>query len=530
MPDRHDRSPRELLDDVLEEKRNVSDEGRPESVDSQHSRGALTARERIKYLCDDNTFFEIGKLAAPSPTTPEVYDWTREDAPADGMVTGVGKVLGRSVAIVAPDYTVKGGSLGRTADKKTSRTLELALRRGIPVVMLQEGSGRRIQEGLDARAFTQGDQDTLKHLSRLSGWVPLVGAMMGQGFGGPTNAAVMCDFIPMVEDQSTMGIAGPTLVEAALGRDISKQELGGPQIHVDESGIADVACEDERATLDTIKLFLSYFPKNASTSPPTEDSYTDPSRSVREQLLDIVPTDPNKAYDMYTVIEGLVDKGSTFELKSTYAKNIITTLARMGGRPVGILANNPQVMAGTIDVDAAVKASHFVSLCDAFHIPLVFLCDIPGTLPGPESEKEGLAKYGGKVVFELNRATVPKISVGIRRAYGLGQYVMALGDWTDTDLTVVWPTAEISAMGIEGAVDIAYHHQVEQADDPEAEREALIEKFTERSGALRAAEGMGIDEVIDPRETRKWILHALELGQDVEHGTWPPKKHGINPI
>lgn len=520
-----------LLEQVRRLKTSVTDEGRPQAVERQHREDKLTARERVDYLCDDGTFDEIGQLAAPNPTTPDVYDWDREDAPADGIVTGVAEIDGRTVSVVASDFTVKGGSIGHTGGRKVKRALELAYRRRFPVVMLWEGGGHRIQEGLDARAFSRGDDGSFSLLAKLSGYVPLVSAMMGPGFAGPTNYAAMCDFVPMVEG-STLGIAGPELVKAALGLDLEKEAYGNPQFHTVETGMADIVYESDEACLDGIERYLSYLPSSATNDPPVQHSseWDAPYEEDIETLTSIVPSNPKKGYDVHRVLEGIVDQDSLFELKPRYARNIVTALARIEGRPIGVVVNNPRHMAGTLDVGACDKVSHFISLCDAFNVPLLFLVDIPGVLPGPDSEREGISRHSGKPLYEIGRATVPMMSVVMRRGYGIGYLSMAAGRSAENELTVVWPTAEIAAMSIEGAVDIVYRDEIESADDPGAHREQLVEKFTDRTGAVRAVEHMGVDGVVDPRETRGLVARTLERSEESATPDEPPKKHGINPI
>lgn len=526
--DRRDLNTEELRAQLREAKQAVTDKGRQEAIEKQRSAGKLTARERIAYLCDEESFREFGQLAAPAPATPETVDWEREDAPADGIVTGIGEVDGRPVAVGATDFTVKGGSIGHTGGQKIRRIGQLALRRGFPLVILHDGGGHRIQEGLDARSYAHGGDFVFQ--TKLSGWAPQVSAMMGPGFAAPTNYAATCDFIPMVEDQSTMGVAGPSLVKAALGVDLSKEEIGGAAFQTGVTGMADAAYEDDKACLDGIKAFLSYLPQNAEEDPPAESQYISPTTEAADRLTSIIPTNPKQGYNIYEVIEGLVDGESFFELKPRYARNIVTGFARLEGDPVGIVANNPRIKAGTFDVAACDKSSHFISMCDAFGLPLVFLMDVPGVLPGPDSEEEGIARHSGKVMFEINRATVPKVSVVLRRGYGFGYVLMAGGRSTNNELTVVWPTAEIAAMGIEGAVDIVYRREIENAEDPEQRREELIQKFVNRTGAVRAVEDFGVDAAIDPLETREWIVDAIHHSRTPHEESWPPKKHGINPL
>lgn len=515
----------DLLEEVRAAKRAVSDEGRPDAVEEQHGRGKLTARERVDYLCDD--FDEIGQLAAPAPTTPETAEWDRGDAPADGVVAGVGDVDGRPVAVAATDFTVKGGSIGHTGGEKLHRVMELSLERGFPTVLLHDGGGHRIQEGLDARPTAQGDGGLFRLQTKLSGWVPIVSAMMGPGFAAPTNFSAMADFVPMVEG-STLGVAGPSLVKAALGVDLSKEELGGTDFQTAETGMADRAYEDDEACLDGIREFLSYLPRNARRDPPTTEA-TPPSAADRERLVEVMPADPKKGYDIYAIIDGVTDEGSFFEVKPDFARNIVTGFARIDGRSVGVVANNPRVMAGTIDADASVAAARFVSLCDAFGLSVVLLEDVPGILPGPDSERDGVARAAGKLPFELNRATVPVVNLVLRRGYGFGHVAMGGGKSVQNVLTAVWPTAEVAAMGIEGAVDVVHGREIADADDPEAKRRELVEFYEDRTDAIRSVEGVGMDAVVEPPETYGWVKRALERYDEPRDEAWPPKKHAINP-
>lgn len=519
----------DLLERVQEEKRKVADEGRPEAVEQMHANNALTARERVAYLCDDGTFDEIGHLAAPGPSTPETVDWDRHDAPADGIITGIGEIDGRAVAVGSFDFTVKGGSIGHTGFKKLRRILDLALDNGYPVVLLHEGGGHRIQEGLDARPIAHGDyQGTFDMLAKLSGYVPLVSAIMGAGFAGPTNYASMCDFVPIVEGRGNMGMAGPEIVRAALGKDISKDDYDA-RFHTVETGMAHVSCETDEACLDSIETYLSYLPRNFTHSPPKVDNPTPPDQQDVDSLIDVVPPDPKKGYDTHDVIDGIVDKESFFEIQKNFAQNIIVGFARIEGHSVGVVANNPRIKAGTIDVDVTSKAPRFISLCDAYDIPLVFFSDIPGFLPGPDQERRGLARHAGKFLYELGRATTPVINVTMRRGYGFGYLAMA-GGRNANQLKIIWPTTEIAGMSIEGAVSLVYRDEIENAEDPEAKEAELIEEFTSRTGPLRATEDLGVDAAVDPRDTRGIITRVLERAEQTDTSDLPPKKHGIQPI
>ena len=522
-------SSEELLEQITEAKRSVSDEGRPEAVEQMREQGSLTARERVEYLCDDGSFDEIGQLAAPGPSTPETVDWDRHDAPADGIVTGIAEIDGRPVAVGSFDFTVKGGSIGHTGFTKLRRILDLSMQNGYPVVLLHEGGGHRIQEGLDARPIAHGDyQETFDMLAKLSGYVPLVSAIMGAGFAGPTNYASLCDFVPIVEGPGNMGMAGPPIVKAALGMDISKDDYGA-RFHTMETGMAHVSCESDEDCLDAIVDFLSYLPRSTRHELPRADPGPEPRSDAVENLLGVVPSNPKKGYDVYEVIDGIIDRDSFFELHANFAQNIVTGFARIDGHPVGVVANNPRIKAGTIDVDVTSKAPRFISLCDAFDVPIVFFADIPGFLPGPDQERAGLARHAGKFLYELGRATTPIVNVTMRRGYGFGYLAMA-GGRNANELKLVWPTTEIAGMSIEGAVNLVYGDRIENADDPERKREELIQRFTDRTNALRATEDMGVDAAIDPRETREIVTRALERVEPRNDHDWPQKKHGIPPI
>ena len=520
-------------DDPFEQVRqaheSLSDEARAASVAYQHDLGKLSARERVAYLLDDGSFEEVGRLAAPMPTTPETVDWEREDAPADGVITGFGEVDGTPISLIAADFTVKGGSIGHAGGRKMERVATRALDRGLPLVMLHHGGGHRIQEGLDGAPFARGDAGFSQLQTALSGWVPVVSAMMGPAFAASTNFAALSDFVPIVEGTGQMGIAGPKLVEAAMGIEGTKEELGGAEFQTAETGAADLACEDDEACLDAVKRFLSYLPRNARRDPPTAEPAAPPEGAI-ERLPELIPTNPRKGFDIHAIIEGIVDRDSVFEIKPRYARNVITAFARLDGQPVGVIANNPRIKAGTIDTRASEKSAHFASLCDAFDLPIITLVDVPGVLPGPDSEREGVARHSAKLPFELSRATVPVGNIVLRRGYGFGYVAMGGGRSLDSELTVLWPTAELAAMGIEGAVDIVYGDHIEEADDPAAERERLVEKFKARTDAVRSSARVGTDGVIQPEETRERLISAFERGDEPYDDDWPPKKHPINPI
>lgn len=521
-------SAREHLERIKEAKHRMSDDGRPEAVEQMHEQGALTARERVDYLCDEDSFDEIGQLAAPGSSTPETADWTREDAPADGLITGIGTIDGRPAAVCSFDFTVKGGSIGHTGFVKLRRILDLAMDNGFPAVLLHEGGGHRIQEGLDAKPIAHGDfREPFETLAKLSGYVPTISAVMGTGFAGPTNFASVCDYVPIVDERSMMGIAGPPIVKAALGIDISKEDYDS-EFHTAKTGIAHRSYPSDEACLDSISRYLSYFPRNATRDPPRTGCIV-PREEEIERLLDIVPANPKKAYDAHDVIRGVVDRNSLFEYQPKFAKNVLVGFARIDGYSVGVVANNPRYKAGTIDVDATNKAPRFISLCDAYDIPIVLFVDVPGFLPGPDQERRGLARTAGKFVYELGRATTTIVNVTVRRGYGFA-YIAMGGGRESNQLNLIWPTAEIAGMSIEGAVSIAYREEIEEAEDSKAKKEELIEKYKGRTGPLRATESMGVDDVIDPRNTRDMVARVLDWSQKSSNVDLPPRKHAVPPL
>lgn len=511
--------------DIADARFQRSDAARPAAVARQHALGKMTARERVAELLDIDSFEETGTLVEPGRNTEDTRDLA---APGDGVVTGFGRVDGRQIAIYALDFTILGGSNGEHGEWKLLRLLTQCQRHGIPLVMLLDGGGHRIQEGLDGRHFARGTT-IFQHFANLSGWVPIVAAMMGPGFAGPSNFAALADFVVMVEPTATMGVAGPALVAAATGERHTKEELGSAAIQVDTAGIADLAVDSDHDALAAIRRYLSFMPANAGQPAPiltTNDSVTraDPT------LDQIIPQNRRRAYDMRKVIGSIADHDSLFEVRPSHAGNILTVLGRIGGRPVGFVANQPMHLGGTLTVNACEKGAHFVSLCDAFGIPLIYLIDVPGFMVGPGAESTGLARRSGRLLFELGQATVPRFSVVLRKGYGLAYIAMGGGRSFDADLCVAWPTAEICAMSVEGAVDVAYRKKVDAADDPVAAREALIGRFRSQLGPLKSAEAYGIDEIILPRDTRRVLATAIARASSRRADHNPKRQHAISPI
>lgn len=513
----------EVLASINSARDKVRDAGRPDAIARQHRLGKWSARQRVNGLIDAGSFHEAGALIRPQPEHGETFD-----APADGLIVGSARIDGRPVVVSATDFTVMGGSSGKTGGLKSARLLQYALDNGTPYVALLDGGGHRIQEGLDSRHFA-AVSPPFKKMIDLSGWVPIAAAMMGPGFAGPSNFAGLADFVVMVRKTSTMGIAGPALVKAATGEDIDKEELGGSAMQTDRNGIADLAVDSDEEALAALRRYLSYFPSNARQPLPIIPC-DDPADRRDEALLNMVPPNSRRAYDVRKVIDAVVDRGSTFELKPTYARNVVTALARLDGRPVGIIANQPNHFAGTLDSPACEKVAHFIAVCDAFGLPLVFLVDIPGFHVGTPAERSGLARRSARIIYELGRATVPRLSVVLRKGYGLGFIAMNGGRSFGADLAVAWPTAEICAMSIEGAVDVAFRNEVQAAADPATHRAETIRRFRSRVNPLAAAEGFGVDEIIDPRDTRPLLIETLSRLAPRRNPTTPPKYRDISPI
>ncbi|HMN78655.1 MAG TPA: carboxyl transferase domain-containing protein [Burkholderiaceae bacterium] len=504
----------------------LSDAGRAAAIARQHAAGKLSARERIARLTDAGSFHEIGGFIEPKRDT---FDTDGLQAPADGVVTGHATIDGRPACVAAFDYTVLGGSNGRIGGHKLERLAAHALEHGCPLVLLLDGGGHRIQEGLDSRHFAEGST-FFQTMALLSGWVPTVAVMMGPGFAGPSNFAGLADFVVMVRGTSTMGIAGPALVKAATGEEVDKETLGGAATQVDRHGVADLAAADDDEALRLVRRYLGYLPSHAQQPAPVVATGDDAARRD-ESLLTVIPQNRRRAYDIRKVIGAIADAGTVFEIKPTYAKNLVTAFVRFDGRPAGIVANQPLHIAGALDAPACEKGAHFVSLCDAFGLPLVYLIDLPGFLLGSGAERSSLARRSARLLFELGQASVTRISVVLRKGYGLGYIAMCGGRSFDADLCVAWPTAEICAMSVEGAVDVAYQRQVAAAADPAARRAELIGRFGEQLGAIHAAAHFGIDDAIDPRDTRPLIIATLQrCGVRKRHLRQPARHHGISPI
>jgi acetyl-CoA carboxylase carboxyltransferase component len=512
----------DLVDDLHERRERAKLGGGEEKIALQHERGKLTARERIDLLVDPGTFVELGIHGGPHFSQRAMEG---REAPADGVITGWGNVDGRPCCITAYDFTVMAGSMGVTGEMKVGRLREMALRNRMPFIWLLDSAGARIQEA--AGSIFAGSGALFREEVTMSGVVPLVAAMMGPCAAGTAYVPGLSDFVPMVVGQGSMALAGPHLTKAVTGEDISMEDLGGAKVHCRKSGVGDLEVADDHECIRVVRDYLSYFPSHCGERPPVRDS-ADPAERMSEKLLDIVPESSRQPYDMYEVIREIVDDGEILDIKPKFGRTLITCLARFGGQPAGIVASQPKQLAGILENDSADKAARFINLCDAFNIPLVFLQDVPGFMVGSKVEQEGIIRHGAKMLYAVSRATVPKVTVVVRKAYGAGYYVMC-GKAYEPDLIVAWPSAEISVMGPEGAVNIIGRSAIEASDDPDATRQEMLAKIKKSIDPYIAAKNALIDDVIDPRETRPTIIRGLRMAAD-KQVLRPQKKHGVMPV
>lgn len=490
--------------------------GGPAAIERQHNEGKLTARERIDLLYDPGTFVEFGALAEHEPRNAQMAG---KHTPADGVITGWGKVDGQPVCSAAYDFTVMAGSMGEVGERKVARMRELALRLRAPIVWLLDSSGARIQESAGSQFAGSGDLFFEQVI--MSGVVPQIAAVMGPCAAGTAYIPALADVCFMVKGTGSMALGGPHLVKAAVGEEITAEELGGSKVHATLSGCADLEAESDEECIAKIKAYLSYLVQPVRPS-------SDPVGRPVEAVYDLVPVEPHKVYDIRKVIREIVDEGEFFELKPGWARSIVTGLARMGGRSVGIVASQPAYRGGVLDIDSADKAARFITLCDAYEIPLLFLVDVPGFLIGSAVEKAGIIRHGAKMLYAVSEATVPKVTVVLRKAYGAGYFVMC-GRAYQTDLLLAWPTAEISVMGPEGAAAIIFRKQIESSEDPVATRRELTGMIRSAISPYVAAAGAYVDDVIDPAETRRVVCAAFEVAR-VRRVERPSRKHGVWPV
>jgi len=513
--------PRSPLDELRRRDEAALAGGGAERIAKHHEQGKLTARERVDLLLDPGSFEELDRFVAH-----RCRDFGMEKLryPGDGVITGHGLVDGRRVFLFAQDFTVFGGSLSETYAAKICKVMDLAMKVGVPIIGLNDSGGARIQEGVVSLA---GYADIFLRNTLASGVVPQISAIMGPCAGGAVYSPAITDFVAMVEG-SYMFVTGPDVIKTVTHEDVTKEDLGGAHAHASRSGVAHFALHDDAACLGLIRRLLAFLPSNNHEDPPRSSSQDDAERAA-EELETLVPEDPQQPYDIKRVILAIVDDADFLEVHEEFAPNIVVGFARLAGRPVGIVANQPAHLAGCLDIDASVKGARFVRFCDAFNIPLVTFEDVPGFLPGTRQEHGGIIRQGAKLLYAYAEATVPKLTVITRKAYG-GAYCVMASKHLRTDVNFAWPTAEIAVMGAEGAVNILHRRSFEGAADPEAERARLVAEYREKfANPFVAAERGYIDEVIRPRETRRKLILNLDM-LSTKRDTMPRKKHGSIPL
>ena len=511
----------EKLDDLRQRRDEAYHAGSPRAVERQHEKGKMLARERIEYFLDPDSFQELDLLARHRAHTAGL-----DERPyTDGVITGWGTVDGRKVFVYAQDFTVFGGALGEVFAEKIHKLMDLALKVGAPVIGLNDGAGARIQEGVVSLASYGG----IFYRNVLSsGVIPQISVILGPCAGGAVYSPAMTDFIFMVTESSHMFITGPDVVKTVTGEEVTLEQLGGAMSHASKSGVATFVSPDEKACLDDVRYLLSFLPSNNLEDAPVAEATDDPER-LCEMLRDILPASPNQPYDMKKVIAEVVDDGEFFEYFPHWAKNIVCGFARINGRAVGVVGNQPMMFAGVLDIDSAEKGARFVRTCDAFNIPLITFVDVPGFLPGVDQEYGGIIRHGAKLLYAYCEATVPRIQIITRKAYG-GAYVVMDSKSIGSDLSYAWPTAELAVMGPQGAVEIVYRRELQQAADPVARRAELVEEYTQKyANPYAAAERGYVDDVIDPAETRQKIVAGLAL-LATKREELPKRKHGNMPL
>ena len=515
----------EKINELVERKTSARLGGGQSKIDAQHSKGKLTARERIELLLDEGSFEEFDMFVQHRCTN---FSMEKQHYDGDGVITGAGTIDGRLVYISAQDFTVVGGSMSETMAQKICKVMDMAMRMGAPFISLNDSGGARIQEGICSLA---GYGEIFERNILASGVIPQISGIFGPCAGGAVYSPALTDFTLMVKDTSYMFLTGPAVVKAVTGEDISQEALGGASVHTTKSGVAHFSAENEQEGIQTIKALLSFLPSNNREQAPLVETNDSVGR-FDDALNDIIPDNPNQAYDMYSVIGSIVDEGRFLEVHKSWAKNIIVGFARMNGRSVGIVANQPKVLAGVLDINASRKASRFVRFCDAFNIPLVTLVDVPGFLCGSQQEYGGIISHGAKLLYAYGEATVPKVTVTLRKSYG-GAHITMSCKQLRGDINYAWPSANIAVMGAEGAVDVLYSKELKAIEDPQ-KREKLAQQKKDEYNELfcnpyNAASYGYIDDIIEPRNTRFRVIRALEQldGKKVEN---PWKKHDNLPL
>jgi len=510
------------IDNMQEMKISLRLGGGSDKVSQQHENGKLTARERIDLLTDNNSFSEIGVFVEHRATELGMH---KVKAPAEGVVTGFATVDGRPIYLYAQDFTVMGGSLGEMHAGKITKIMDMAMKTGCPLICLNDSGGARIQEGIDALS---GYGNIFFRNTMASGVIPQISVILGPCAGGAVYSPALTDFVFMVENVSKMFITGPQVIQAVMGETVTHDELGGAHAHSQKSGVAHFSFKTEQECFEAIKKLLSFLPQNNVEDPPLYENFDDPNR-LAPQLNEIIPDSPNKTYDVKDVIRAVVDNEDFFEVQPLYASNIVIGFARLNGRSIAIIANQPAQLAGCLDINASDKAARFVRFCDAFNIPLITFTDVPGYLPGVGQEHGGVIRHGAKLLYAYSEATVPKLNVILRKAYG-GAYIAMSSRHLGADLVLAWPTAEIAVMGPDGAANIIFRKEIESSDNPiETRQQKIAEYYDKFANPYIAAQRGFVDDVIEPEATRPRLINALQMLEGKRENR-PPKKHGNFPV
>ncbi|HZK39966.1 MAG TPA: carboxyl transferase domain-containing protein [Atribacterota bacterium] len=512
----------ELMKNLREREEKVKAAGGEKRIQAQHEKGKLTARERIDLLLDKDSFVELDMLVEHRCSN---FGMDKMEAPGEGVVTGYGTINERLIYVFAQDFTVIGGSLGEMHAKKICKVMDMAMKMGAPCIGINDSGGARIQEGVDSLS---GYGQLFYRNTIASGVIPQISIIVGPAAGGAVYSPAIMDFVFMVKNVGIMHITGPEVIKAVTGEVVTSERLGGAMTHNRESGVAHFAAENEEEVYQMVRKMIGYLPSNNMETPPSIKCKDDPNR-MEEALLNIVPTDPNKPYEMKDVIKYIVDEGDFFESHRYYATNMLTGFARLNGQSIGIIANQPKILAGCLDINASDKAARFVRFCDAFNIPILTLVDVPGFLPGSAQEYGGIIRHGAKLLYAYSEATVPKITLIVRKSYG-GAYLAMCSKDLGADQVIAWPTAEIAVMGSQGAANIIFRKEIAKADNPEKVRQEKIDEFQLKfSNPYEAAKRGYVDIIIDPRETRPRLITTFEM-LSTKRESRPAKKHGNFPV
>ena len=512
----------DLMKTLREKEKKVKAGGGEKRVKAQHEKGKLTARERIDLLLDKDSFVELDMLVEHRCNN---FGMDKVEAPGEGVVTGYGTINERLIYVFAQDFTVIGGSLGEMHAKKICKVMDMAMKMGAPCIGVNDSGGARIQEGVDSLS---GYGQIFYRNTIASGVIPQISIIVGPAAGGAVYSPAIMDFVFMVKNVGIMHITGPDVIKAVTGEVVTSEKLGGAMTHNRKSGVAHFAAENEEEVYQMVRKMMGYLPSNNMETPPSIECKDDPNR-MEEALLNIVPTDPNKPYEMRDVIKYIVDEGDFFESHPYFATNMLTGFARLNGQSIGVIANQPKVLAGCLDIDASDKAARFIRFCDAFNIPILTLVDVPGFLPGSAQEYGGIIRHGAKLLYAYSEATVPKVTLIVRKSYG-GAYLAMCSRDLRADQVIAWPTAEIAVMGSQGAANIIFRKEIAKADDPEKVRQEKIDEFQQKfSNPYEAAKRGYVDMVIDPRETRPRLITTFEM-LSTKRESRPAKKHGNFPV